>query len=61
MTVSMRDLRCPMVDLDPETAAPDLRVLRAVGQSHNACAGVYGSTFTAGAIRIGDEVPLLSP
>jgi len=61
MTVSMRDLRCPMVNLDPETAAPDLRVLRAVGQSHDAYAGVYGSTFTTGTIRIGDEIHLLSP
>jgi hypothetical protein len=49
-----------MVNLDPETAAPDLRVLRAVGQSHKACAGVYGSTFRTGTIRIGDEIHLLS-
>src|SRR5579864_733313 len=61
MTVSMRDLRCSMVNLDPETAAPDLRVLRAVGQCHGAYAGVYGSTFTVGTIRIGDEVHRLSP
>jgi uncharacterized protein YcbX len=60
MTVSMRDLRCPMVNLDPETAAPDLRILRAVGQSHDACAGVYGSTFTTGTIRVGDELHLHS-
>jgi uncharacterized protein len=60
MTVWMRDLRCPMINLDPETATPDLRVLRAAGQSHEACAGVYGSTFTTGTLRIGDEVHLLS-
>jgi uncharacterized protein YcbX len=61
MTVSTRDLRCPMVNLDPETAAPDPRILRAVGQSHDAYAGVYGSTFTTGTIRIGDGIHLLSP
>ncbi|HVR09801.1 MAG TPA: MOSC domain-containing protein [Thermoanaerobaculia bacterium] len=60
MAVARRDLRCPMVNLDPETAAPDPRVLRAVGQSHEAYAGVYGSTFTTGNIRIGDEIHLLS-
>jgi uncharacterized protein len=60
MTVSTRDVRCRMINLDPETAAPDLRVLRAAGQSHNACAGVYGSTFATGTIRIGDEVHLRS-
>jgi uncharacterized protein YcbX len=61
MTVSRRDLRCRMVNLDPETAAPDARVLRAVGKSHDAYAGVYGSTFTTGTIRLGDEIHLLSP
>jgi uncharacterized protein YcbX len=60
VTVSRRDLRCRMVNLDPETAAHDLRVLRAVAQSHKACAGVYGSTLTTGTIRVGDEVHLLS-
>ena len=60
MTVSRRDLRCRMVNLEPETAAHDPRVLRAVAQSHKAHAGVYGSTFATGTIRIGDEVRLLS-
>jgi uncharacterized protein YcbX len=60
MSVSRRDLRCHMINLDPETAAPDLRVLRAVGQSHDAYAGVYGSTFKTGSVRVGDEVHLLS-
>jgi uncharacterized protein len=61
MTAARRDLRCPMVNLDPETAAADPRVLRAVGQSHKAYAGIYGSTFTTGTLRIGDEIHLLSP
>jgi len=60
MSVARRDLRCPMVNLDPETAAPDLRVLRAIAESHDAYAGVYGSTFETGAVRVGDEVHLLS-
>jgi len=58
MIVARRDLRCPMVNVDPETAALDLRVLRAVGRSHHAYAGVYGSTFTTGTIRVGDEIHL---
>jgi hypothetical protein len=49
-----------MINLDPETAVPDLRILRAVSQSHDACAGVYGSTFRTGTVRVGDEVHLLS-
>jgi uncharacterized protein YcbX len=60
MSVSRRDLRCHMINLDPETAAPDLRILRAVSQSHDAYAGVYGSTFRTGTVRVGDEVHLLS-
>lgn len=59
MSVAQRDLRCPMVNIDPETAALDPRVLRAAGQSHNACAGVYGSTFREGTVRVGDEIHLL--
>ncbi len=60
MSVSRRDLRCRMINLDPETAVSDLRVLRAVGQSHDAYAGVYGSTFKTGTVRVGDEIHLLS-
>jgi uncharacterized protein len=60
MSVSRRDLRCHMINLDPETAAPDLRILRAVSQSHDAYAGVYGSTFKTGTVRVGDEIHLLS-
>ncbi|MDP9119835.1 MAG: MOSC domain-containing protein [Acidobacteriota bacterium] len=60
MSVSMRDVRCRMINLDPETAAPDPRVLRAVGQSHDACAGVYGRTFRTGTVRVGDEIQLHS-
>jgi uncharacterized protein YcbX len=60
MSALFPDERCSMVNLDPETAAPDLRVLRAVAQTHGAYAGIYGTTFRTGTIRVGDEIRILS-
>lgn len=55
--VVMRPIpRCLMVNVDPETAAVDPTVLKAVVQSHGNCLGVYASVVKPGTIRRGDEL-----
>ncbi|MBC8077150.1 MAG: MOSC domain-containing protein [Chloroflexales bacterium] len=59
MSVQMRDPRCAMINLDPDTAAADPRILKGVVRARENCAGVYGATFRTGAIAAGDPVYLL--
>src|SRR3972149_6716861 len=42
VTVVARDLRCVMVNLDPDTATKDARVMRTVVRLNKNTAGVYG-------------------
>ncbi len=58
MSVTMRDPRCMMVNLDPETAAQDARVMKTVVRLNNNDAGVYATVVTGGTIRVGDRVSL---
>lgn len=50
--------RCMMINLDPDTAAHDPRVLREVVQKRDNLAGVYGATERVGMIRVGDVLRL---
>jgi uncharacterized protein len=52
--VTMRDLRCVMVNLDPDTAQADPRLLKATAQLNAVCAGVYGVPVRTGTISVGD-------
>ena len=56
--VTMRDVRCRMVNLDPETAEQDARVLKTVVRLNQNNAGVYGTVVRTGTIRLGDPVSL---
>ena len=47
-----------MVMLDPDTAAQDPMVLRAVNRGHEGKAGVYGAVLVEGTVRPGDEIVL---
>ena len=59
MHVSMLDLRCSMVNLDPDTAASDPRVLKATGRLNNVNAGLYGTPVRIGTVAVGDRVFLV--
>lgn len=59
MSVTTRDVRCAMVNLDPETARPAPEVLKAAVRANQTCAGVYGSTFRSGTVSVGDRVYLI--
>ena len=56
LSVTLRDLRCMMVNLDPDTGAQNGHVMRAVVRLNNNNAGVYATVVRIGTIRVGDRV-----
>ena len=56
--VTMRDERCVMVNLDPDTAERDSEVMKTVVRMNENCAGVYGTVVRAGELRVGQVVTL---
>lgn len=60
VSVTLRDLRCMMVNLDPETGVQDARVMKTVVRLNQNNAGVYATVLRTGRIRVGDRVNLLS-
>jgi uncharacterized protein YcbX len=52
------DLRCVMMNFDPETGAPDPRVMKTVVRLHKNNAGVYATVVRSGTIHVGDRVSL---
>ena len=59
VTVTARDVRCVMVNLDPDTGTKDARVMKTVVRLNNNTAGVYGTVVQTGTIRVGDPVSLV--
>jgi uncharacterized protein YcbX len=60
VNVTFCDERCVMINLDPNTAEADDRVLKTVVRLNNNLAGVYGSVIHQGTIHAGDRVYLLT-
>jgi len=60
VSVTLRDERCMMINLDPETAAQDARVMKAAVRLNANTAGVYGTVVRRGRVRVGDAVLLVS-
>src|SRR5258705_1827294 len=56
VTVTMRDIRCSMVNFDPDSAAPAPEVLKAVVREHQNTAGVYGTVTRVGRLAVGQTV-----
>lgn len=56
VSVVLRDERCMMINLDPETAAQDARVLKTVVRRNATNAGVYATVVRTGPIRVDDRV-----
>ena len=54
--ITLRDERCVMINLDPDTATQDPRVLKAAVRLNNNNAGVYGTVVQRGLIQVGDPV-----
>ena len=51
-----RDSRCIIVNVNPANGLPDSHLLKVIGSTRGACAGVYGTTVLPGFIRVGDPV-----
>jgi len=56
VTVMMRDLRCSMLNLDPDSASPQPEVLKAVVRVNQNNAGVYATVTRAGRLEIGQTI-----
>jgi len=59
LSVTTRDERCMMINLDPDTARQDGRALKAVVRMNANYAGVYATVVRAGTIRVGQAVSLV--
>jgi len=58
ITVTMRDVRCSMVNLDPDSASRAPEVLKAVVRANQNTAGVYGAVTRVGRLVVGQPILL---
>jgi uncharacterized protein YcbX len=58
VTVTTRDVRCAMVNLDPDGGAPAPEVLKAVVRANQNHAGIYGAVTRIGRLAVGQTVVL---
>lgn len=58
ISVSMRDKRCVMINLDPDTAEANPEVMKTVIRLNDNYAGVYGTVVRTGELRVGQVVAL---
>jgi uncharacterized protein len=56
ITVTMRDVRCSMVNLDPDSASPAPEVLKAVVRANQNNAGIYGAVARIGRLAVGQTI-----
>lgn len=56
--ITMKDERCVMVNLDPDTAEKDSEVMKTVVRLNENYAGVYGTVVRPGELRVGHVVTL---
>ena len=59
VSVTVRDVRCMMINLDPDTGTQDARVLKTVVRLNKNNAGVYGTVVQTGTILVGQPVSLV--
>ena len=59
VNVTVRDVRCMMVNLDPDTGIQDARVMKTVVRLNKNTAGVYGTVVQTGTILVGQAVSLV--
>ncbi|MBS1786119.1 MAG: MOSC domain-containing protein [Acidobacteria bacterium] len=56
ISITLRDLRCVMVNLDPDTAESDPVVLKSVARVNEVCAGVYATVTKTGVVSVGQKL-----
>jgi uncharacterized protein YcbX len=58
VTVTMRDLRCVMVNFDPDGGSPAPEFMKAVVRANQNHAGIYGSVTRIGRLAVGQAMVL---
>jgi hypothetical protein len=58
IALTMRDARCSMVNLDPDSASPAPEMLRAVVRANQNFAGIYGAVTRIGRLAVGQTLRL---
>ena len=56
VAVTMRDERCAMVNLDPDSASPAPEVMKAVVRANQNNAGIYGAVTRIGRLAVGQTI-----
>jgi hypothetical protein len=56
VTITSRDVRCVMVNIDPDAGRTTPEMLKAVVRANQNCAGVYGSVTRLGPLAVGQRV-----
>lgn len=56
VSVSMRDLRCAMINLDPRSDFSNPSVLKSVARLNDTNAGIYASVIGVGTLSVGDRI-----
>jgi uncharacterized protein len=59
VSVTLRDGRCVMVNLDPDTGRQNERVMKTVVRLNDNNAGVYATVVRSGTINVGDRVSII--
>jgi uncharacterized protein YcbX len=59
VSITLRDLRCVMINLDPDTAQQDPSVMKAAVRLNANNAGAYGTVSRTGQISVGQSVSLI--
>lgn len=56
--IYMQDIRCSMINIDPDSGESDSRILKTVAQNYENCAGVYATITGTGTILATDKLYL---
>jgi len=56
IAVTMRDERCSMVNLDPDSATPAPEVMKAIVRANQNNAGIYGAVTRVGRLAVGQTI-----
>ncbi|MBP6822200.1 MAG: MOSC domain-containing protein [Acidobacteria bacterium] len=54
--ITLKDLRCAMVNIDPDTAESDPIVLKTTARMNDVCAGVYATVTKTGVVTVGQKL-----
>jgi uncharacterized protein YcbX len=56
LAVTMRDLRCSMVNIDPDSASLTPEVMKAIVRANQNHAGIYGTVTRTGRLTVGQKL-----